>query len=555
MALTKPKYPLDRTGVAVSNLVQGEERQVEKQYNRAFAPYGGPFYGDGVVVTDKATGKPLTLGTDYQLIYPYTEAIQNLGKPVYQLINLVNKAYDNVILKYQVVGGPYSYSIDSIVKLINDIQQDDRVVSWGNVWGKPLEFNPSAHLHAATDLYGLEYVVLALEELTRSVIQGDVASHNVIYDYINRVRTWAQENFDRLDAEDVALRKEIERLDGRCDDLQNQLNATNTKLTAHINDKSNPHNTTKAQVGLGSVENYRVATTAEAQQGTLDNLYMTPLKVWQAITQYSNANIIPVINAHINDKNNPHNTTKAQVGLDAVENYRVATQAEAEAGASNVLYMTPLRTAQAINRQAGALINAHINDKNNPHNTTKGQVGLGNVQDYPPANDGEAQAGVASDRYLTPRGGKIMYDYLQSLDAGQVGVQNNAPLYGSSDRNTNMRVMYRINGANFARLLTSNIRIRVGSGDRQYYNIYVGGDGIADQLLWTWDTQNNGRSTGYFNLDGISLPAVGVGNSNYLKILVQTTRGTQINAQLQDGASGAPFFQLTKASGQMVFAG
>lgn len=416
MALTKPKYPLDRTGVAVSNLVQGEERQVEKMYNRAFAPYGGPFYGDGVVVTDKATGKPLVLGTDYQLIYPYTEAIQNLGKPVYQLINLVNKQYDSVILKYQVVGGPYSYSIDSIVKLINDIQQDDRVVSWGNIWGKPLEFNPSAHLHAATDLYGLEYVVLALEELTRSVIQGDVASHNVIYDYINRVRTWAQENFDRLDAEDTDLRKEIERLDGRCDNLQNQLNITNANLAAHVNDKGNPHNTTKAQVGLGSVENYRIATTAEAQQGTLDNLYMTPLKVWQAITQYANANIIPVINAHINDKNNPHNTTKAQVGLDSVENYRVATQAEAEAGTSNVLYMTPLRTAQAINRLAGQLIQNHINDKGNPHGVNKGQVGLGNVQNFPTANDDEARAGQAGDRYLTPRGAKLLMDAQGGVD-------------------------------------------------------------------------------------------------------------------------------------------
>ena len=45
----------------------------------------------------------------------------------------------------------------------------------------------------------------------------------------------------------------------------------------------NPHGVTKAMVGLSSVANYGVATTAEAQAGTPDNKYMTPLKTAQAI--------------------------------------------------------------------------------------------------------------------------------------------------------------------------------------------------------------------------------------------------------------------------------
>jgi hypothetical protein len=42
---------------------------------------------------------------------------------------------------------------------------------------------------------------------------------------------------------------------------------------------------------------------------------------------------------------------KADVGLGSVANYPVATQAEAEAGASNSDYMTPLRTKQAYDNQ------------------------------------------------------------------------------------------------------------------------------------------------------------------------------------------------------------
>lgn len=51
---------------------------------------------------------------------------------------------------------------------------------------------------------------------------------------------------------------------------------------------------------------------------------------------------------HVSDEQNPHGTTKAQVGLGSVLNYGIATQAAAESGTSNTLYMTPLRTKQAI---------------------------------------------------------------------------------------------------------------------------------------------------------------------------------------------------------------
>lgn len=50
---------------------------------------------------------------------------------------------------------------------------------------------------------------------------------------------------------------------------------------------------------------------------------------------------------------NPHNTTKTHLGLSAVENYGIASQAEAEGGVASNKYMTPLRVAQAIAQQAG----------------------------------------------------------------------------------------------------------------------------------------------------------------------------------------------------------
>lgn len=62
---------------------------------------------------------------------------------------------------------------------------------------------------------------------------------------------------------------------------------------------------------------------------------------------------------HLNDSNNPHDVTKSQIGLSNVQNYGVATQSEAEAGTSNVKYMTPLRTKQVVDVHANKNVTAH----------------------------------------------------------------------------------------------------------------------------------------------------------------------------------------------------
>ena len=49
---------------------------------------------------------------------------------------------------------------------------------------------------------------------------------------------------------------------------------------------TNPHGTTKANVGLGSVLNYGISTQAEAQTGTSNAKYMTPLRTKQAIDKF-----------------------------------------------------------------------------------------------------------------------------------------------------------------------------------------------------------------------------------------------------------------------------
>ena len=72
-------------------------------------------------------------------------------------------------------------------------------------------------------------------------------------------------------------------------------------LNYHINNINNPHNTTKAQVGLSNVENYPVASEAEAILGSETEKYVTPFGVKRHVDEriLSEQDILNIINANI----------------------------------------------------------------------------------------------------------------------------------------------------------------------------------------------------------------------------------------------------------------
>lgn len=72
--------------------------------------------------------------------------------------------------------------------------------------------------------------------------------------------------------------------------ISNSLNTLRQEFEFHINDLANPHKVTKAQVGLGNVPNYGIATESEAIAGTVNNKFMTPHLVNLAVTTWLNLN-------------------------------------------------------------------------------------------------------------------------------------------------------------------------------------------------------------------------------------------------------------------------
>lgn len=132
------------------------------------------------------------------------------------------------------------------------------------------------------------------------------------------------------------LKKKIEAETTRATSAEQQLNTT---LTSHTNNKNNPHTVTKAQVGLGNCDNTSDANKpiSTATQSALDSLsteISNETKRAKAIEEElseditseslratkAEGTITSNLTAHTTNTNNPHNVTKQQIGLGNVDN-------------------------------------------------------------------------------------------------------------------------------------------------------------------------------------------------------------------------------------------
>ena len=141
---------------------------------------------------------------------------------------------------------------------------------------------------------------------------------------------------------------------------------------------------TKGDLGLGSVNNYGIASKAQAQAGTSNAVYMTPLRTDEAIQA-----LAPV--KSVAGKTGTVTLVKGDVGLGNVENYGIASQADAVAGVVNTVYMTPLRVKEAIQHLSPI---KSINGKTGVVTFTKEDFGLGNVPNVDTTDISNITSGV-----------------------------------------------------------------------------------------------------------------------------------------------------------------
>lgn len=90
----------------------------------------------------------------------------------------------------------------------------------------------------------------------------------------------------------------------------------------------------------------------------------------EKLIQDSDKIIKKSLDAHIGNKSNPHNVTKAQIGLGNVQNLAPADMPVSTAQAASIA------DAKAAGTKAQTDLSTHANRKDNPHNVTRAQLGL-----------------------------------------------------------------------------------------------------------------------------------------------------------------------------------
>ena len=90
----------------------------------------------------------------------------------------------------------------------------------------------------------------------------------------------------------------------------------------------------------------------------------------EKLIQDSDKVIKESLDAHIGNKSNPHNVTKAQIGLGNVQNLAPANMPVSTAQA------TAIADAKAAGTKAQTDLSTHANRRDNPHNVTRAQLGL-----------------------------------------------------------------------------------------------------------------------------------------------------------------------------------
>lgn len=342
-------YPFDPTGVATSNAVANERHVLSPPAWKDFyfiVPKFAPYFRDSLRVIHRPSGKLLVEGKDYHCTHYFHAASHGVARRVYGSITMLDKTLTGILeLSYQTIGGDWVLDASADITRLTNTLTNPRITTWEEVVDVPYQFPPIDHQWDLEDLKGVEAILPILESMTEAI-----------------------------------------------------RDSAGTGFAVHVADKSNPHATTKDQVGLDQVQNLPLANISEAQSGVLNTRYMTPVRTKNLIDYY----LVPLLDAHKNDLSNPHGTTKSQVGLALVQNFGTATQLEAEQGVVANKYMTPLQTKQAIVAIATGGLTTHIADQNNPHGTTKIQVGLGSVENLPLATTVEAEAASRNDRYMTP---------------------------------------------------------------------------------------------------------------------------------------------------------
>ncbi len=318
-AVVPNRYPVDYTGVADSNFIENELHTLADGEFRVFSPLYSPFFKKNIAIVDTSTG--LLLEPSQYACKTISAAASKLAGPgngLYSTVVIIDEEVsNNIAVSYQTVGGHYTTGYEAISTMIGNLLTTNQVsnndpVSFNTVQHIPEGLPQNLHLHALGGTAGWEYLVNELEKLRATILLGDQLVKTFVLSYIKGA-------MDESEAARLAMAE------------------PGTPFGDHVANVGNPHNLSKAQLGLALVQNYAVATIQQAYDGLRGDLYVTTEQVRQVVQNAVNLGM----DAHIADEDNPHEVDKTDVGLALLENYAPASGADLATPVSGTLkYVT-----------------------------------------------------------------------------------------------------------------------------------------------------------------------------------------------------------------------
>lgn len=239
-------YPLDITGVAVSNRITNESVPIVPASSEMTGPAAyillqyAPFFADNFVISHN--GSALVRGQHYDFIGQNIHASKYIGKDLYAGVYFYNKNISgNAICSYNTLGDTWVQNNYQHIASFYNTYYAQQMVNWDRVFGVPYQLPPLIHPEPLDTLKGVDDIVDVLAEIKTAIESSDYST------------------------------------------VIGSISALSSSLLAHSN-TSNPHGTSKTDLGLPLVENSAPATAISTLfNGTPQYLRVGTEALWDLI--------------------------------------------------------------------------------------------------------------------------------------------------------------------------------------------------------------------------------------------------------------------------------
>jgi hypothetical protein len=196
------RFGLDLTGHNPDNFVGDETHQLSNRRNRGVVPKAGAYFADSLIVVEVNTSRILTRGIHYVPIELNQILSMQTGKDIFGAVLIIDRnIYREVKISYQCVGGEHQQSAQTLFDLLEKLPDDGNTYSWYEIDDKPLEFEPTPHLHAIGEPYGFEKVCHAIDRIQQAISTTDIPGFRNLLSYITDIfQEIDQDNKFKMDA-------------------------------------------------------------------------------------------------------------------------------------------------------------------------------------------------------------------------------------------------------------------------------------------------------------------------------------------------------------------